>query len=115
MYPPCHLSFVWVPPLALDSHTPTYYAKLHFASNMKHQILGCGVMPLPQQPPSLHRTYKRETFHHIVKGGEPERRVLDRMCLDVLEAFITLRLLTSLQPMVCRLFWVRGARGFSGG
>ena len=43
---------------------------------------------------------------HIVKGGEPERRVLDRMGLDVPEAFITLRLLTSLQPMVCRMLWV---------
>ena len=43
---------------------------------------------------------------HIVKGGEPERRVLDRMGLDVPEAFITLRLLTSLQPMVCRMPWV---------
>ena len=47
-----------------------------------------------------------EKLVHIVKGGEPERRVLDRMGLDVPEAFITLRLLTSLQPMVCRMLWV---------
>ena len=56
-----------------------------------------------------------EQLVHIVKGGEPERRVLDRMDLDVPEAFITLRLLTSLQPMVRRLFWIRGARDFKGG
>ena len=56
-----------------------------------------------------------EQLVHIVKGDQPERRVLDRMCQRVPEEIITLRLLTSLQPMVCRLFWVRGARGFSGG
>ena len=47
-----------------------------------------------------------EQLDHIVKGGQPERRVLDRMGLDVPEAFITLTLLTSLQPMVCRMPWV---------
>ena len=56
--------------------------------------------------PSLHKTYKRERIHHIVKGRQPERRVLDRIGYDRLEAFITLRLLTSLQPMVCRMLWV---------
>ena len=43
---------------------------------------------------------------HIVKGGELERQVLDRKRRKVLEAFITLTLLTSLQPMVCRMLWV---------
>ena len=52
---------------------------------------------------------------HIVKGRQPERRVLDRKSWQKQEAFITLTLLTSLQPMVRRLFWVRGARDFKGG
>ena len=56
-----------------------------------------------------------EQLVHIVKGGELERQVLDRKRRKVLEAFITLTLLTSLQPMVRRLFWVRRARDFSGG
>ena len=57
-----------------------------------------------------------EQLVHIVKGRQPERRVLDRIGYDKLEAFITLTLLTSLQPMVRRLFfWVWGARDFSGG
>ena len=54
-------------------------------------------------------------LHHIVKGRQPEHRVLDRMCLKVLEEIITLRLLASLQPMVRRLFWVRGAGDFKSG
>ena len=56
-----------------------------------------------------------EQLGHIVKGGQPERQVLDRMCKKVSEAFMTLKLLTSLQPMVRRLFWVRRARDFRGG
>ena len=56
-----------------------------------------------------------EQLDHIVKGRQPERRVLDRMCQRVPEEIITLTLLTSLQPMARRLFWVWGARDFSGG
>ena len=44
-----------------------------------------------------------EQLVHIVKGRQPERRIPDRMCLKVPEAFITLKLLTSLQPMVRRM------------
>ena len=47
-----------------------------------------------------------EQLVHIVKGGQPERRVLDRFRGKSPEAFITLTLLTSLQPMVCRMLWV---------
>ena len=48
---------------------------------------------------------------HIVEGGQPERRVLDRFRGKSPEAFITLTLLTSLQPMVCRMLWVLRAAG----
>ena len=63
----------------------------------------------------LPKKYTREQLDHIVKGRQPERRVLDRMCQRVPEEIITLTLLTSLQPMIRRLFWVRGARDFRGG
>ena len=43
---------------------------------------------------------------HIVKGEELERQVLDRFRAKSPEAFITLTLLTSLKPMVCRMLWV---------
>ena len=45
-----------------------------------------------------------EQLVHIVKGDQPERRVLDRIGYDKLEGIATLTLLTSLQPMVRRLF-----------
>ena len=53
-----------------------------------------------------------EQLVHIVKGSQPERRVLDRKSWQKPEASITLRLLASLQPMVRRLFWVRGVGTF---
>ena len=56
-----------------------------------------------------------EQLGHIVKGRQPERRVLDRNRCQSLEEIVTLKLLTSLQPMVRRLFWARRARDFRGG
>ena len=61
------------------------------------------------------RLSKLGQLGHIVKGDQPERRVLDRIGYDKLEGIATLTLLTSLQPMVRRLFWVRRARDFKGG
>ena len=84
---------------------------------VKHEASNIGLWDIPHtsatsESPKLPQL---EQLVHIVKGDQPERRVLDRNRLRSLEEIITLRLLTSLQPMVCRLFWVRGARGFKGG
>ena len=54
-----------------------------------------------------------EQLDHIVEGRQPERRFLDRNRWWSLEEIVTLRLLTSLQPMVCRMLWVvRAADAF---
>ena len=84
---------------------------------VKHEAPNIGLWGIPHTPATSEspKLPQLEQLGHIVKGRQPERRVMDRMCLKVPEAFITLILLTSLQPMVRRLFWVRGARDFKGG
>ena len=75
---------------------------------VEHQAPNIGLWDdaLTSATSELSKEYTREQLVHIVKGGEPERRVLDRIRLRSPEEIITLRLLTSLQPMVCRMLWV---------
>ena len=84
---------------------------------VEHQAPNIGLWDTPRTPATAGyvSTRKWGQLDHIVKGDQPERRVLDRIGYDRPEAFITLKLLASLQPMVRRLFWVRRARDFSGG
>ena len=82
---------------------------------VEHQAPNIGLWDIPRTSATseLPKKYTREQLDHIVEGDQPERRVLDRMGLDVPEASITLRLLTSLQPVVCRMLWVlRAADAF---
>ena len=52
----CHISRLcalapWGVPYLSVSSTGSSFGNGFFASNMKHQISGCGISPIPQQPP----------------------------------------------------------------